>query len=177
MKTFTFFFILFLFGCVATSNQTIKTPVNPEEQKLINQISSENDQIAQKAINILGRQDNASPAIIKKYEAMFKSCNNYDRIEALLDSVYLYNNQSDFLPGLEICLNSSNEDIRDEAIDIISDIESKKAIDILIEALANPYPDVRDEARDSLETITDKSFDCQPRWKQWWKNNRKNFSF
>ena len=119
-------------------------------------MSSENDKIALKAIAILGREEDASKAVIKKYEDMFRNYGDNNRIEALLDQIYLYNNQVDFLPGLEICLNSESEDIREEAIDIIGDIENKKAVDVLIRALSNEHSNVREEAAWGLEMITDK---------------------
>jgi len=185
MKKILIFFILFLFGCAGTSKQiTVKKDPQIEnesklsdEQKLINQMSSEDDRIALRAIAILGRPDDASKAVIEKYEDMFQNYGDNDRIEALLDQIYLYENQVDFLPGLEICLNSESEDIRDEAIDIIGDIEDKKAVDALIRALGNEHSNVREEAQDSLEMTTDKEFKTQIEWQNWWKENRKEFRF
>lgn len=168
---------MLLCGCVSLSNQIIKQEVSPEEKKLINQISSPDEETAKKAIYILGRQDRASQPVVKKYEQMFKTYPDFDRLEMLLDAIYTYENQVDFLSGLVICLNSNNEDIREEALDIITDIEDKRAVDVLINALSNPYPDVREEARDALEILSDKSFDCQPRWRQWWEKNRADFQF
>ncbi len=81
------------------------------------------------------------------------------------------------MPGLEICLNSANEDIREEAIDIIGGIEEKEAIDALIKALSNKCSIVIEEAQYSLELLTDKEFKNQLQWKTWWKMNRKNFQF
>jgi len=178
MKKILLVFLLVLFGCVGISEQIVKRPPPvSNEQKLINQISSKNDAIATRAIDTLGRQDKASPAVVKKYEDMFRNYKNNDRIESLLDAIYLYDNQGAFLPGLEICLTRTNEDIRYEAIDIISDIEKKPAVGVLIRALANKYPDVREEAQDALEFITDKEFKSQERWIQWWNNNKKTFKF
>ena len=184
MKKILFIFLLLLFGCSGTTKQTLKKDSLPEkntsvsdEQKLINQISDENDKVAMKAIYLLGRQDNASKAVVQKYEDMFRNYKNYDRIEDLLDAIYLYDNQIDFLPGLEICLNSNNEDVREEAIDIIGGIEEKEAIDALIKALSNKYSIVSEEAQYFLELLTDKEFKNQSQWKTWWKKNRKNFQF
>ncbi len=184
MKTISIIFLLLLFGCSGTTKQTPEKNPLPgkntsisDEQKLINQISDENDGVAMKAISILGRQDDASKAVIQKYEDMFRNCKNNSRIEDLLDAIYLYENQIDFLPGLEICLNSANEDIREEAIDIIGGIEEKEAIDALIKALSNKYSNVSEEAQYSLELLTDKEFKSQLQWKTWWKKNRRNFQF
>ena len=95
MKKTLLIFLLLLFGCSGTTKQIVKkSPVDSNEQKLINQISSENDKVALKAIAILGRQDDASEAVVQKYEYMFRNYKDYNRIEALLDAIYMYNNQS-----------------------------------------------------------------------------------
>ena len=184
MKKILLVLLLLLFGCSGTTKQTLNKDSSPEkntsisdEQKLINLISDENDGVAMKAISILGRQDCASKAVVQKYEDMFRNCKNYSRIEDLLDAIYLYENQIDFLPGLEICLKSANGDTREEAIDIIGGIEEKEAIDALIKALSSKYSIVNEEAQYSLELLTDKEFKSQLQWKTWWKKNRQNFQF
>ena len=184
MKKILLVLLLLLFGCSGTTKQTLKKDSSPEkntsisnEQKLINLISDEDDEVAMKAISVLGRQDDASKAVVQKYDDMFRNCKNNRRIEDLLDAIYMYNNQIDFLPGLEICLNSTNEDVREEAIDIIGGIEEKEAIDALIKALSNKCSIVIEEAQYSLELLTDKEFKNQLQWKTWWKMNRKNFQF
>ena len=185
MKKISILLLLLIFGCAGTAKQIAvkkEIPIKKEsklseEQKLINQMSSENDKVALRAIAILGREENASKAVIEKYEDMFRNYGDNNRIEALLDQIYLYNNQVDFLPGLEVCLNSENKDIREEAVDIINDIENKKAVDVLIKALANEHSNVREEAAWGLEMTTDKEFKSQAEWEKWWKENRKEFRF
>jgi len=185
MKKISILLLLLLFGCAGTSKQVPTQKTSPvkkadklsEEQILINQMSSENDKIALKAIAILGRPDDASKVVIKKYEDMFRNYGDNNRIEALLDQIYLYDNQVDFLSGLEICLDSKNKDIRAEAIDIIGDIENKKVVNVLIKALGNEHSNVREEAQYSLEMLSDKEFKSQAEWEKWWKKNREEFQF
>jgi len=178
MKKISLIFLLLLFGCSGTTKQIIKkSPVDSNEQKLINQISSENDKVGLRAIAILGRQDDASEAVVQKYEYMFRNYKDYNRIEALLDAIYMYNNQIDFLAGLKVCLNRENEAIRDQAIDIIGGIEYTEAMDVLIKALSNEDPNVREEAEFALEMHSDEEFKTRSEWEKWWKENRAGFKF
>ncbi len=96
---------------------------------------------------------------------------------AAIEVVSDADNREPLLPALSACLVHANADVRSEAMDVIADTESKVAIDILIAHRASRFADVREEAQDNLELITDKEFTTQAQWQAWWKNARPGFSF
>ena len=158
------------------SDQPKPTPKS-DESKLIRQLRSQDKNVVIRAIDELGQQYRASEAVVQEFDRLLRENQGRRMREALLDAIYGFDNQGAFLPGLALCLNDPNADTREDAIDIIADIEKKAAVDVLIENLSNKYPDVRENARDALEMFTDKEFRTQAQWQAWWQRNRATFTF
>ena len=174
-----------LSGCTEIFGPFVKDDTGPpkpaapplNESQLVRQLRSKDKNIVIKAIKKAGQQDKAPKSVVREFDRLFRENQGRRMREALLDALYGFDNQGAFLPGLALCLNDPNADTREEAIDVIGDIEKKPAVDVLIRNLSNKYPDVRENARDALEILTDKEFKTQAEWQAWWRKNRATFKF
>ena len=97
--------------------------------------------------------------------------------QAVLDEAYQFDSLRGLLPALAKSLHDQSETIRDDAIDVLSEIETRDMINILVNSLTNEYEDVRDNAEFYLFYHTDEMYTNDYKWFGWWKTNKTTFVF
>ncbi len=102
---------------------------------------------------------------------------NLDVRDNAVDTM-LYIESPSILKSLGKAMTDADIDIREKAIITIEDIEHPHSVDILIEkGLLNDDEDIREDALDSIEFITDKEFKDYREARDWWDRNRDTFEF
>ena len=124
----------------------------------------------------IGKQDKGSRYILKDFERLLTN-NNADVRAEVLNAAYSFDILKPLLPALTKCLNDPVEDIRQDAADILGDIESRDMINVFVGALTNQFPDVRENAEFYLLFWTDEEFTNSVDWVNWWNKNKKSFVF
>lgn len=143
---------------------------------LVKRLDTTNTALLIETIHAIGDQDSGSKYVQEAY-ARLLSHKEPDVRQAVLDEAYLFDSVRDMLPALAKCLHDPVEDIRDDAIDVLSEIETREMIGILIDSLTNEYEDVRDNAEFYLFYHTDEMYTNAVKWFGWWKTNKNSFVF
>jgi flagellar basal body-associated protein FliL len=82
------------------------------------------------------------------------------------------------LPSLVTAIDSGDPGIAEEALDIISEVQTHQAIDLVIEkGLNNDNSEIREEALSKLGDMTDQDFESAEEAQQWWLENKDTFVF
>ena len=90
----------------------------------------------------------------------------------------LYIEEPAIIPSLGKAMSDPDPDIREKAIITIEDIPDPRAVDILIDkGLLNENEEIREDALDSIEFITDQEFKDYQEARDWWDKNRDTFEF
>ena len=97
--------------------------------------------------------------------------------QAVLDACFGFDIVKPLLPALETCLSDDNESIREDAADVLGEIESREMLDVFVRHLSSPHEDVRDNAEFYLLFWTDESFTNTADWVPWWASNKESFVF
>jgi len=127
-------------------------------------------------IGQIGKQDKGSRYVLKEFEKLLNHKSTDVRCE-VLDATYSFDILKPLLPSLSKCLNDPVEDVRQDAADILGDIESRDMINVFVNALTNQYEDVRENAEFYLLFWTDEDFTNSAGWVTWWDKNKKTFVF
>lgn len=73
-------------------------------------------------------------------------------------------------------LTDENEDVRDAAIETISDYcKGRRKFQVMVDSLDNPYSNVVEMAVFNLGFYTDVDFQTPEEWKKWWAENKDTF--
>jgi HEAT repeat protein len=97
--------------------------------------------------------------------------------QAVLDAVFGFDSVRALLPALEKCLSNEDESIREDAADVLGEIETRDMIDVFVRHINSPHEDVRDNAEFYLLFWTDENFTNLNEWVTWWASNRETFVF
>ncbi len=151
------------------------------EEKIPTRILTERLQTQDVAVLIatitqIGKQDKGSRYVLKEFEKLLDHSSTDVRSE-VLDAAYSFDILKPLLPSLTKCLDDPVEDIRQDAADILGDIESREMINVFVNALTNQYEDVRENAEFYLLFWTDEDFTNTAGWVTWWDTNKKTFVF
>ncbi|MCX7848187.1 MAG: HEAT repeat domain-containing protein [bacterium] len=141
---------------------------------VIKALDDDNPDIREYALDALMEVDD--PRI---NEALIKALDdeNVDVRDNALN-VMLYISSPNVIDALAKAITDPDPDIREKAIIIIEDIEDPRVIDILIEkGLLHDDDNIRQDALDSLNFITDQEFQSYEEARAWWDRNRASFSF
>ena len=162
----------------ALSNQTkfVSEKVKIPTSILAKSLSTQDVVVLVQTIQQIGKQDSGSRYVLNEFDRLLAHNNPGVRSE-VLDAVFSFDVVKPLLPALAKCLNDPVEDIRENAADIIGDIESRDMISVFISGLTNQYPDVRDNAEFYLLFWTDEDFTNNTAWITWWNKNKKSFVF
>jgi uncharacterized protein YegL len=77
---------------------------------------------------------------------------------------------------LEKCIKDEEWTVRAAAIRALAKIRSAKSVPALIAAFENEVGRLRDDAQDSLESLSGVTFNTPALWKQWWEKSQSGFS-
>jgi hypothetical protein len=161
----------------------VKPPVvqKPEKpriptRELIKRLDTTNTTVLIEIIGTIGDQDSGSKYVQEAF-AKLLTHKEEDVRQAVLDEAYHFDSLRGLLPALARCLYDPSETIRDDAIDVLSEIETREMIDILIHSLTNEYEDVRDNAEFYLFYHTPEMYTNTVTWFAWWKTNKTTFVF
>jgi len=93
-------------------------------------------------------------------------------------NIMLYISSPNVLDALAKAITDPDPDIREKAIITIEDIPDPRTIDVLIEkGLLHDDDDIRQDALDSLNFITDQEFETYEEARAWWERSRATFDF
>jgi len=143
---------------------------------LVERLQTQDVAVLVATISQIGEQDKGSRYVLKEFEKLLNHENEDVRCE-VLDSAYSFDVLKPLLPALEKRLNDPVEDIREDAADILGDIETRDMISVFVNALTNQYPDVRENADFYLLFWTDEDFTNSADWATWWDKNKNSFVF
>ena len=158
-----------------------KTAQQPQVEKvptraLVERLQTQDVAIIIATVKQIGKQDKGSRYVLKEFDKLLNHPYPSVRSE-VLDAAFSFDILKPLLPALTKCLNDPVEDIRQDASDIIGDIESREMIGVFVSALTNQYPDVRENAEFYLLFWTDEEFTNTTDWVKWWNKNQKTFVF
>ena len=144
---------------------------------LLARLRTNNVDVLVAAVEELGTADDGSPETLAAFNRLLLEQSDARVLQAVVDAAGDWDDVQPLFPGLDRCLAHPDEDLRSGVFDLISNTESKAAIDLLIKHLRNPYSDIRESCQESLEFITDQEFTSYQQWKAWWKTQRATFTF
>jgi hypothetical protein len=159
----------------------VKKPVKPPVTRiptrvLVKRLDTTNSTLLVETIHAIGDQDSGSKYVQEAFSRLLTH-KEEDVRQAVLDEAYHFDSVRNMLPALEKCLHDPVESIRDDAIDVLSEIETREMIGILVKSLTNEYEDVRDNAEFYLFYHTDDMYTNAVKWFGWWKTNKNTFVF
>jgi hypothetical protein len=159
----------------------VKKPVKPPVTRiptrvLVKRLDTTNTVLLVETIHAIGDQDSGSKYVQEAFSRLL-SHKEVDVRQAVLDEAYHFDSVRNMLPALAKCLHDPVESIRDDAIDVLSEIETRAMIGILVQSLTNEYEDVRDNAEFYLFYHTDDMYTNAVKWFGWWETNKNSFVF
>jgi len=143
---------------------------------LVEKLQTQDVAVIIATVRQIGKQDKGSRYVLNEFDKLLNSKYSTVRSE-VLDAAFSFGVLKPLLPALTKCLNDPVEDIRQDAADIIGDIESREMIGVFVSALTNQYEDVRENAEFYLLFWTDEEFANATSWATWWSKNKKKFVF
>ena len=155
--------------------QKLKTARIPTRE-LVKRLNTTNTLQIIETVEAIGNQDSGSKYVQEAF-AKLLAHKDEDVQQAVLDEAYQFDSLRGMLPALSICLHDKSETIRDDAIDVLSEIETRAMIGILINNLTNKFEDVRDNAEFYLFYHTDEMYTNNVKWFSWWDTNKTSFVF
>lgn len=143
---------------------------------LVEELQTQDVAVIIATVRQIGKQDKGSRYVLKEFDRLLNS--KYPTVRSeVLDAAFSFDVLKPLLPALTKCLNDPVEDIRQDAADIIGDIESREMIGVFVSALTNQYPDVRENAEFYLLFWTDEEFTNAAKWATWWDKKKNTFVF
>lgn len=145
-------------------------------KKLVEMLKTNDVEEIIDTIDLIAVYDTGSKNILDAFVPLLQHTNVEVR-EAVIDCVFGFDTVKPLLPALAKCLYDPEETIRDDAIDVIADVETRDMITILVENMTNKYTDVRENCDFYLSFWTDQEFKEPEQWFAWWASNRTTFVF
>jgi HEAT repeat protein len=71
---------------------------------------------------------------------------------------------------------SSHKDVQEDSISMISEVSSKRSVEILIDALKMNDKEIKDEVNDALDYFVGHTFKNRAEAERWWRKNSSRFS-
>lgn len=127
-------------------------------------------------IDQISMQDTGSLYVHEAFASLLEHPHEEVRM-AVMDAVFMFDTIRPLLPALAKRLYDPCEDIREDAMDVMADIETREMIDILVINMTNHYADVRENSEFYLSFWTDETFTTVEEWREWWASNRATFVF
>ena len=112
-------------------------------------------------------------------EALIKALDdeNADVRDNAIDTM-LYIEEPCVIPALTKAMESEDPDVREKAIITIEDIPDPRVVDSLINiGLLSDDDELREDALDSIEFITDQEFENYDDARTWWEEHKDTFEF
>jgi HEAT repeat protein len=138
----------------------------PSIEKALNDT---NEDVRLSAVNAIGEL-NAGALIAKAVD---------DKSENVRDAaIDIIEDSSDEIK-LDICqygIHSPYSDVQEKTVSILSDITSKRTVDILIDGLRLDNKELQDEIKSELEYCLDKEFKNYKQAAAWWKKNSNRYT-
>jgi HEAT repeat protein len=169
----------------AAASNTIAAPApadaEPEEEYvstrvLAARLTTNDVAVLLETIEQIGEQDSGSRYVLDEFARLLAHPSN-DVKQAVLDAVFGFDSVRGLLAALEVCLSDENETIREDAADVLGEIETRQMIDVFVRHLDSPHEDVRDNAEFYLLFWTDESYTNAAEWVTWWESNKTTFVF
>ncbi len=143
---------------------------------LVQRLQTNDVQVLLYTIDLIETQDTGSKIVLDAFAHLLQHTNTEIR-EAIIDCAFGFDTVKPLLPALAKCLYDPEESIRDDAIDVIADIETRDMITVLVENMTNKFVDVRENCDFYLAFWSDKEFTEPEQWFAWWGSNRTTFVF
>ena len=163
------------FADKAVKTQDVLKKTTPT-RVLAERLQTQNVAVIIATIKQIGKQDKGSRYVLKEFDRLLS--HDYPSVRTeVLDASYSFDVLKPLLPALSKCLNDPVEEIREDAADILGDIETRDMISVFVNALTNQHEDVRENAEFYLLFWTDEDFTNTTDWVNWWDKNKKSFVF
>ncbi len=145
-------------------------------RELAKMLSTQDVGVLVATIRQIGVQDSGSRYVLKEFERLLEH-DNPDVRQEVLDAAFSFDVLKPLLPALAKRFNDPVENIREDAADVVADIETRAMLAVLVNGLTNQYPDVRENAEFYLTYWTDKEYTNAAQWAAWWRKNGETFMF
>lgn len=124
---------------------------------------------------LLSRTTSRGPSVRAAFRKMLQS-ESADLREQTLYAIQDYAGVNFMMDDMIPLLKDENEDVRDAAIETISDYcKGRRKYQVLVDSLDNPYSNVVEMAVFNLGFYTDVDFQTPEEWKKWWAENKDTF--
>ncbi|GEM_PF-2619811 len=164
-------------SAVKVAEKPVEKPKRIPTRELVKQLStSTNTEALVEIIEQIGNQDSGSRYVLDAFSELL-SHKKEDVRQAVLDAASMFDSQKRLLPALVRCLNDTSESIREDAADILGDIETRDMISAFVCNITNKYEDVRDNCEFYLLFHTDEDYTNFNDWVSWWASNKTSFVF
>ncbi len=157
-------------------NKKVETAKPMPTRLLVQKLQTQDVSVIINTVRQIGKQDKGSKYVLKEFSRLL----NHPMVsirQEVLDAAFSFDVLKPLLPALAKCLNDPVEEIRQDAADIIGDIETREMINIFVSALTNQFPDVRENADFYLQFWTDEEFTNSVDWIKWWEKKKNTFVF
>jgi hypothetical protein len=147
-----------------------------ETDALLKKVEGEtNVVILSQLATLLSRTTSRGPSVRAAFRKMLQS-ESADLREQTLYAIQDYAGVNFMMDDMIPLLKDENEDVRDAAIETISDYcKGRKKYQVLVDSLDNPYSNVVEMAVFNLGFYTDVDFQTPEEWKKWWAENKDTF--
>ena len=147
-----------------------------ETDALLKKVEGEtNVVILSQLATLLSRTTSRGPSV----RAAFRKLLQHESPELREQTLYAiqdYAGVNFMLDDMIPLLKDENEDVRDAAIETISDYcKGRRKYQVLVDSLDNPYSNVVEMAVFNLGFYTDVDFQTPEEWKKWWAENKDTF--
>ena len=153
-----------------------KTSKYAETDALLKQVEKEtNVVVLGQLATLLSKTTSRGPSVRAAFRKMLQS-ESADLREQALYALVDYAGIIFMLDDMVPLLKDENEDVRDAAIETISDYcKGRKKYQVMIDCLDNPYSNVVEMAIFNLGFYTDANYETAEEWKKWWAENKDTF--
>lgn len=147
-----------------------------ETDALLKKVEGEtNVVILSQLATLLSRTTSRGPSVRAAFRKMLQS-ESADLREQTLYAIQDYAGVNFMMDDMIPLLKDENEDVRDAAIETISDYcKGRRKYQVLVDSLDNPYSNVVEMAVFNLGFYTDVDFQTPEEWKKWWAENKDTF--
>lgn len=147
-----------------------------ETDALLKKVEGEtNVVILSQLATLLSRTTSRGPSV----RAAFRKLLQHESPELREQTLYAiqdYAGVNFMLDDMIPLLTDENEDVRDAAIETISDYcKGRRKFQVMVDSLDNPYSNVVEMAVFNLGFYTDVDFQTPEEWKKWWAENKDTF--
>ena len=124
---------------------------------------------------LLSKTTSRGPSVRAAFRKMLQS-ESPDLREQTLYAIQDYAGVNFMMDDMIPLLTDENEDVRDAAIETISDYcKGRRKYQVMVDSLDNPYSNVVEMAVFNLGFYTDVDFQTAEEWKKWWAENKDTF--